>query len=271
MKRLFFLIAMLICAMPLWAQQKEGGIIGTGILGQITALGSIYVNGLHIEFADDMTLEGTADQDDLTPGMTVAAAIRKSSAGWEATAVRRVPVLVGPITGPGQVMGVTVTGMAVPVSGWVSIDGFWNAGGVVATRVQTTPPGLAETTGPYGSGRRVGDITFRGIEPLHLDDGQIVTIKGRFEDGGLAVTSLQRGLFAGAEPSLILAEGYLSTPDPAGMYRLIGAGVVAYTDRPGMIDPTERTIRCAIDGRMDYDVQKLSQELGVLVSGICSQ
>ncbi|MCB2136571.1 MAG: hypothetical protein KDE08_11615 [Rhodobacteraceae bacterium] len=47
---------------------------------------------------------------------------------------------------------------------------------------------------------------------------------------------------------VVQAEGYLSPPRAAGMYTLLGSGLIAYTDRPEMIDATERSLRCGYGG-----------------------
>ena len=112
-------LCMLGMLQPAHAQEKEGGIIGTGVLGQVTALGSIYVNGLHITFSPDIVLEGAQDVKDLLPGMTVAVSVQNDNGVWVAHSIRRVSSLVGPVTGPSEVMGVKVVGSNLPLQSWV--------------------------------------------------------------------------------------------------------------------------------------------------------
>jgi hypothetical protein len=260
---------------PVWGedktkdQPKEGGIIGTGVLGQITRLGSIYVNGLHIHFAPDMALVGIDAVSDLRPGMTVAATISPKGADWQANTLRRLPVLVGPVTGPNEVMGVQVSGAVIPAHGVARIDGFWTEFGVVATHVEPAPHSPHFASGPFGPGR-LGTMQFDGIAPQHLREGDVITLQGSFGGDRFHATSLEKGLFVGENPKLVLAEGFLSTPDPSGIYRLIGAGLFAYTERPEMIDPTQKLYRCGWQAQMDIDPQVLGPKVQQRISRICS-
>ncbi|MCT4553206.1 MAG: DUF5666 domain-containing protein [Pelagimonas sp.] len=271
--RLLTVLALVCAPLALMAEEKEGGVIGTGIMGEITALGSIYVNGQHIRFAPDMALDGLETRADLTVGMTVAAAVQRDGADWLASAIRHVPVLRGPVTGPGEVMGIPVSGTDLPARGHVQIDGFWTAEGVIATRLRAIAQGPAQVSGPYDTDAegmdRVAGLRFAGIAPQHLEPGQIITVSGAFEQGLLQAQSLERGLFPGAQPDLVLAQGYLSAPDPSGIYRLIGAGVVAFTDQPQMITPSNEVLRCALHGRMDFDRDALTSEARAALPALC--
>lgn len=261
-------LCLLFLGLPLQAQQKEGGIIGTGVLGQITALGSIYVNGLHIQFAPGMTLEGIANRTDLRPGMNVAALIEPSGDSWQTGYLRRVVALQGPVTGPGEVMGVPVTG-TLPAEGWVQVDGFWSIEGLVAGHITPVQPGPAKATGPFDPTGRVGLLPFDGITPKHAAAGDSVTIHGSFVDGVLQAETFEKGLFTGDAPDLVLAEGFLSPPDTTGRYELIGAGIVAYTDNPGMIDPRARSMLCSVGGRSDFDITALPSSTRDRVRRLC--
>ncbi|MCV6596406.1 MAG: hypothetical protein OIF40_04890, partial [Mangrovicoccus sp.] len=247
-----------VCALPGFASEKEGGITGTGVVGQITELGSIYVNGLHIKFAPEMALIGIDEIARLEPGMTVAAQITAQGAALQAQSLRHLPVLTGPVTGPGQVMGVPVHGAGLPDQGRVEIDGFWSETGVMATRIRAASDGADRVTGPYRAAGFVGSIGFSAIQPRHLEPGEIITVRGAYSGETLAASALEKGVFIGDDPKLVLAEGFLSNPDQAGQYRLIGAGLVAYTDQPNMIDPGEKVYRCAWNGAMDFDLAALS-------------
>ncbi|MCV6597585.1 MAG: hypothetical protein OIF40_10950 [Mangrovicoccus sp.] len=274
MMRFILVLALLAVMWPVSAREKEGGIIGTGVLGQITRLGSIYVNGLHIRFAPGMDLVGIDSTDALSPGMTVAASVRATDTGWQATALRRLPVLSGPVTGPAEVMGVPVTGaalVALPRGGHVRVDGFWSENGVEATHVEPVERGDALVTGPYLGDGMVGNLRFTGITPQHLDRGDIIQLTGRYADGALAAVTLDHGVFAGPRPDLVLAEGYLSAPDARGQYRLIGANLVAYTDQPGMVDTGQKVLRCAWQGQMGFAPDALTAPERELAARLCPE
>jgi len=267
--RFFALLLAFLLSQPLAAQEKEGGIIGTGVIGQITDLGSIFVNGLHIHFAADMALEGISDIEELRPGMTVSATIAPRGPEWEAISLRRVPILIGPVTGPNEVMGVSVSGFELPASGWVIVDGFWSSRGAEATRVDATTGSVASVSGIFESAQIVGQVPFTGLKPDEVTLGQRVTLNGVFEAGVLQVGNVQENLFIGDAPALVLAEGYLSAPDPSGLYRLIGANAIAYTDRPSMIDTEDRTVLCALAGQLTFDVSVLPRDEQSKATRLC--
>lgn len=269
MRTLILMLCFCLCFQAS-AQEKEGGIIGTGVLGQITALGSIYVNGQYIQFTPEMEIEGVANVSELEPGMTVAAGVIADGSNWRANTLRRIPVLVGPVTGENEVMNVKVQGETLPASGWVIVDGFWSTHGVQASRVASTSADTAIVSGPFGPGGFVGMVPFSGISPEHLDIGQHITVTGSFEQSRLNSESLRHGVFIGTQPELVLAEGYLSQPDPAGLYRLIGSNAIAYTETPSMVDVTQRVILCSINGKLDFKPSELKPSQRAQAEEMCA-
>ena len=128
-------------------EDREGGIIGTGIVGEITALGSIYVNDQHIEIDAQMPVVGAvpdARAGDLQPGETVAVIATPEGEDWRARHIRQILPLVGPVAEVGDgaltVMGVYVaheTLTAPPQPGdWAAISGQWRMDGLYASKIQ---------------------------------------------------------------------------------------------------------------------------------------
>lgn len=240
--------------------EREGGIIGTGIVGTITHLGSIHVNGQHILFDDEMKVAGSVPlitAGELKPGHTVAVIATRDNGGWHAQHIRQVLPLVGPATavqdGLVSVLGteVTVAGHAdIQVGDWVAISGLWEGQTVRASRIEklTNTEHQARLSGTYlgldaQARALIGASAINGFEPQHLSPGDLVRVIGQPTPDGIRAERLETGLFAGAV-GVVQVQGYYSAPQPSGLYTVLGSGMVAYSDRPEMIDPNTRVIRC---------------------------
>jgi hypothetical protein len=247
--------------------EREGGILGTGIVGTITDLGSIYVNGQHIRFAPDFAVADgitvtTAHQ--LRPGHTVAVVAMPDEEGWQASYVRQITPLVGPVQSLSS-DGFTILGTPVVTSGsaendlkvgdWVAVSGLWNAGQVMASRVEPAPEDSpARIEGSVidvvaGQPLTIGGTRIAGLLPRHLQEGDVVRVSGSATQESLQATSLETGVFAG-KPQVVLSEGYFSAPKPSGFYTLLGSGIVSYTNNPTMIDPASRQFACGSKGEI---------------------
>ncbi len=259
-----------------WAEaedtEREGGILGTGIVGTITALGSIYVNGQHILFDDGMAVEN------LLPGHTVAVLAHLEGSEWRARDIRQILPLVGPaqVSPDGQltIMGtrvLTADGMAsdIATGDWVAISGLWQAGQVIATRVdRVSDPVNARIEGTVFDTQsdrplRLGGTEITGLRPQHLQDGDVIRVTGKPAEDGLQVSQLETGVFASA-PGMVLIEGYFSAPQPSGLYTVLGSNIVSYTDSPEMIDPLAKQLICSSAGIM-VTVDITSMDPGNLV------
>ena len=248
-------------------EEKEGGILGTGIVGTITGLGSIVVNGQTIEFDPGLAIHDgvtAATADALAPGHTVAVVAQKEDGAWRAVSIRQVLPLVGPVTvDPGgqlHVLGTQIvlpSGEEPPMSGdWVAVSGLWQDRQVVASRLERLASGqTARIEGSIldqapGSPLVVGDTRIAGIVPQHAEIGDVVRAFGAVSQGGLEATRLETGLFL-ETPSVVLVEGYLSPPGPAGVYTLLGSNLIAFTQNPTMIDTRIRQFGCGHSGELD--------------------
>ena len=110
MYRLILALAAILWAGLAWGEDKEGGIIGTGVVGEVTGVDAFEVGGMRFNLPENIELKGIDSVADLRMGMTLALSTQRDGSGWQATQLRRLPVLIGPVTGPGEVMGVRVTG-----------------------------------------------------------------------------------------------------------------------------------------------------------------
>lgn len=270
MRRTLLTLFCMVLAWPLWGNEKEGGIIGTGAIGQVTGIGEFEVNGMRFTLPTETTVDGVDSIADLDIGMTIAMRAENDGAEWRTTYLRRLPVLVGPVTGPSEVMGMTVIG-DVPDKGWVSVDGFWSEAGVIASRVVRVGEGVQRITGPFSTDGRVGSLAIVSDISPDLRDGDIVAAEGQFSDGVFRVTGLESTIFRGRAPELILTSGYPSTPDESGMYRLLGTGAEAMSGGSQSVHPEEKITRCALRGKLDFDLAALESTERAVVIAFCPE
>ncbi|MES0811499.1 DUF5666 domain-containing protein [Roseibium sp. SCPC15] len=249
------------------SEEREGGIVGTGIVGEIIRLGSIFVNDQKIEISDTMQVTGSVPDitaGDLKPGHTVAVVAALEDDIWNAQHIRQVLPLVGTVEAVGDQL-LTILGTEVEiedhfaqvtVGDWVAVSGFWQEGRVRASRLELLPDwqGEAQVSGTFfrassGEPDRVGNTAISGIVPQHLSSGDLVRISGKPVPGGIEAERLETGLFD-ATVGIVQVEGYFSAPQPDGLYTVLGSGLVAYTDQPGMIDVSVRTLQCGANGKL---------------------
>lgn len=238
------------------AGEKEGGVIGTGVVGEVTALDGFEVAGMRFNLPDTIELDGIDRVEDLRMGMTISLRTARDGEGWQATELRRLPVLVGPVTGENEVMGVTVIG-DLPTSGRVIVDGFWSSQGVVATRITPTETEEDRVTGRYNPAGLVGTVPLRRGFPNNAEPGDVVTIRGEYLSGGFTVVEMETGVFKGSMPEVLLAEGFLGEPNEAGDATLMTVDVKMAMSRQAISDG-QRIRRCALRGRLDYEQSTLS-------------
>ncbi len=258
-------------------EEREGGILGTGIVGTITRLSSIIVNGQRITFPPDLPVKnelGPLIASQLVPGDTVAVVASLTGATWKAQNIRRIIPIIGPVSEVNsdetgitlEVMGTLVrlpelTTPTVKRGDWVAISGLWQDEDVVATRVEVIPPRQhAVITGSnlsVGASRisKIGNTLIAGIIPKHIQPGDVIQVTGAPEAGSIHATSLETGIFGG-EVGLVQAEGYLSPPSSTGLYTLLGSGMVAFTNQPDMIDETAKVLVCGYNGKLGSDPAK---------------
>ncbi|MEQ8964523.1 MAG: DUF5666 domain-containing protein [Azospirillaceae bacterium] len=230
------------------AEEPRGGIGGTGattgVLGTVTALGSVHVNGVRVA-----TPSGTAESPigPLAPRPGhVAELLAGPDADGPGLAARRLVLrfaLVGPVTAAGAdgfaVMGVPVRvepGVSLAAIGGdrprpgerVAVSGLWTGGGVVASRLDPAPDaatdhveGVVEGVVARGgtgapAGPRIGPLALPG--GIDVPSGRFAAVAGRWTGAGLVVDDLAIGrpLLDAGPLARVSVEGYLapeSTPE----------------------------------------------------------
>jgi hypothetical protein len=267
MIRTLMSIICLTFAWPIFAEEKEGGIIGTGVIGQITALDQFEVSGMQFDFASDIELKGLSRLEDLRMGMTLALSTGRDGSSWHIKTLQHMPLLSGPITAPGEVMGVPIAG-TLPASGTVQVDGFWSENGIDASRIVEVAQDYAQITGVYDGLGLVGQVPVKGAVLSDFSAGRTLTVSGQFENGRIAVDTAVEGPFMGASPDLVLLEGYFQPMTASNSLSLQGVAIAsAASERVVGLDQLVR--RCSLNGRTDFLLSDLTQSDAEMVNSFC--
>ncbi|MCP4305609.1 MAG: hypothetical protein GY788_12195 [bacterium] len=253
-------------------EEREGGIVATGIVGTITELGSIYMNGQHVRFDEGLSVAsplGERPASSLVPGETVVVEALRRGDDWQADVLRAYLPLVGPISRLGErsltMLGATVVipedalsmtafvGSDLVDGDWVAVSGLWNGDAVVSSRIEKVQPlPLASAVGTYypdvptdrvGGADRVGAVLMHGVEIEHARPLDVLTVQGAPTDNGIDVETVAIGLFTGPVGE-VLFEGYLSQPGIGGAYTVQGSGFLAYVGDPQMVIDPNRGLFC---------------------------
>ncbi len=215
----------------------EGGIGGTGIVGVITALGSIRVNGLRVglEGAEVADAFGPQERGALRPGVSVTAEAAEGPEGLVARRVALTHPLVGPVealSGDGRRITVLGTGVALEpgvnapleVGDRVAVSGLWRGAEVVASRIDRLGPGPSAMAGALAPGGRLGGL---GVSAPGLPAaGAFVTLVGRRDGPRFRADTVREGRFFGAAGPLmrLSVEGYLQPVERAPGFVVSGLG-----------------------------------------------
>ncbi len=268
MKRILATLCIFLFSAPLFGNEKEGGIIGTGVVGQITALSEFEVSGMRFSLAAGIDLEGVESLDDLRVGMTLVLESVPDGNEWQATQLKRMPTLTGPKTGPNAVMGVPIVG-ELPDADFVTVDGFWSKTDVVASHVSTSVSHTHSANGIYDANlQMIGSIRVKGNVPSNQTHGELVTVFGQYKDGIFLVDQFDDKVFVGDKPDLLLVEGYYSRPDENNEITLNGVAR-STMEAEQSLDMGQRVRRCSLRGRVDFPISGLSDAEMATINSFC--
>lgn len=236
--------ALTACAAPQTVSQSvtdpfEGGIGGTGIVGQLTDFGSLVVNGLRVELTSRTriaTAYGDTTDSALTRGQSLTLYATRSRDRLVAQRVTIDYALVGVVrrtAGGLTVNGVPVetdtgtAGRAVP-GRRAAISGTWHAGGVVATRIDQPPDGPDLIAGTLerrsGTGPSVGGAALVGPTG-GTAPGSYITAFGRATERGFETDRVASGRFNGiGDLRQLSVDGYLEPVEGNPGFRVAGLG-----------------------------------------------
>ncbi|MEX3009739.1 DUF5666 domain-containing protein [Hoeflea sp. TYP-13] len=250
-------------------EDREGGIVGTGIVGTITELGSIYVNGQHVIFPADMIVAsplGIKPAAALGVGETVVVEATFADGSWNADYISQYLPVIGPVSAAGA-DGFSVLGSEILIDSdtafdgvadaaalgqgdWVAINGLWRGNTVVASLVikidrqdEAVIVGSYRSDGTQGPAY-VGGTQIIGMTPRHAQPDDVLTVRGVPAQNGIEALNVALGLFTRPVAD-ILMEGYLSQPGPQGLYTIYGSGVIAYAGDEPMAVFSGRGLYCA--------------------------
>jgi hypothetical protein len=219
------------------AQGDPGGGIGgtgsaaqpvrqVGVLGTVRGFGSVRVNGVRVEAADDFEVAspfGPRPLDALAEGHVVEISARAQGTRLDARRIAQLVALAGPVSAVEadsrrlSVMGVKVAladDAPVVVDGGLSglsrgdrvaVSGLWRNGGVVASRIDPVDEGLSADGGPSaeavvsgviratGSGPRIGPLPVSHADGGGLPEDRFAVLEGSYRDGRFVAASVQTG------------------------------------------------------------------------------
>jgi hypothetical protein len=251
--------------------ESEGGIIGTGIVGTITELGSIYVNGQHIKFTKTQNLTsplGVRPAAELVPGETVIVEATANNGSWQAQKIRSYLPIIGPLHHVSlnrlSVMGTDILVTKdtdcigfnnirkLKPNDWIAVSGLWQGNRIIATRIekiQAQP--FATVLGTYRLSEDnmafIGGTAIQNFTPQHAKPGDVLTVQGTGTTEGIEARDATIGLFSGPVLDVII-EGYMSQPGAQGAYTIFGSGLVAYMGPVSMAIPVDRGVYCVKAG-----------------------
>lgn len=251
-------------------EEREGGIVGTGIVGIINSLGSIHVNGQIIDFSPELPIIsslGPRVASSLKPGETVVVEAVRQADKWTANSIRHMTPLLGPIDGLSDnvisilgtsalitadtVLGDGLVLSAVKSEQWLAVDGIWKKDVLIASYIRKIEPrAAAQVTASYfglnvDDEVRIGGVRISNFRAQHSKPGDVITVVGTPRVEGLSAQTVTRGLFKNKLKSK-LVEGFLSQPDETGFYTIYGSGTVAFVSQSDALMPNGRGVHCVI-------------------------
>lgn len=269
---------------PAWHQpgfgaeeEREGGLVGTGtglgLLGIVTDLGSIWVNGLRVTYPPTLRVEtafGSESPDRLAVGDTVQVEAHRAGDVWRASSIQRYQPLISTVQhiGPdGRTLVILQTvvhlppGVGLPgglrAGDWVEVSGLWRERHLIASKVTRVAPrpdhavrGIL-TIGADGA-MRVGGVAVEGLRDPALRTGQTLAVRGRvvrMRDGNRLLATRHAVKTFSFRTRTALIEGYLSDADREGRYTVYGSGVVAQAGEAFAEMPGWRGVHCAFRNR----------------------
>lgn len=188
----------------------DRGIGGTGIVGVVTGFGSVFVDGIEVEYDNSarIDVDGVASSvSALRAGQLVAIQADGPANSPHAKAISVRTAVTGRIEAlePGS-GALTIAGQTVLVpdgtwganrfgpGDWVKVSGLpRDDGTLVASRLDAAPEGGPLARGRverHGGNAQVGNLTLSGAAAASVKDGEDVTISGNYVAGHGEISSV---------------------------------------------------------------------------------
>lgn len=220
----------------------KGGIGGTGIVGTITDLGSVILNGRRVETPAGLvatTALGEIAIAALGIGDQVTIEAETGAAGLIARRIHLAHPAIGRLSGaPGgllQVSGALIQPepnavLSARPGDMVAVSGVWRGDRVIASKIAPIAASAGALSGTLRPGT-AGGWTIGGV-PVTLPSGALAeadgfaTVTGRSANGAFRAETLAMGRFTGAAGPLVAlsVEGYLAPTSTAPFHTVDGLG-----------------------------------------------
>jgi hypothetical protein len=185
------------------SRTADRGIGGTGIVGVVTAFGSVFVNGIEVQYDDSAVVDIDGTQSSVS-ALRVGQWVGIQAEGPASAPFARTISVRSAVTGRIEALQpdsrtLTVAGQVVfaPAgiwganrsgSGdWVKVSGLRRADGtIVATRLDATPAGVLLVRGQVardGGVTRVGNLALSAPLAACMEEGQLVVVSGAYTAG----------------------------------------------------------------------------------------
>lgn len=246
-----------------WAE--DAAPLRVGVIGTITALDPVQINGLTLEVGEDTpVLSPLGPRNGLTlrVGHTMAVTLEVAGDGWDIKRLLHVYPLIGPVStitdGTLDVMGsIVVAGSPATFEGisagnWVGISGLWRGEQLIASRAGAiSATGFAQLSGSYVAAEeetgnpKIGGTEINGPLPAETDTADMWVLSGTPSDTALKILLSSPRLFVG-EVDMVLAQGFASAPIASETFMLLGTGLIGHAKDSDMPRQDSPIIRCAI-------------------------
>lgn len=233
---------------------SDGGIGGTGIVGIITGFGSVWVNGLEVQYDSKTQVKdnnASASADNLAIGQVVVIEAKGDDHQLQANKITVVEAVSGAISavdaqnGKLTVLGQSVVvttktaqsdrqkGIAYKEGDYVKVSGLRMANGeIIASRiVRSEPVDESGVVGPItkveGKTAEIYGLKIDVPTDVTLSMGQEVTVTGKLVDGVLSVKefSLSPSAQLYGQTEHVNLQGYVAAVSPEGKVKIGGLEV----------------------------------------------
>jgi hypothetical protein len=191
-------------------QSSDRGIGGTGIIGIVTGFGSVFADGIEIEYDDQTVVDidgKSAPLAALRAGQLVViraegppTALHAKTISVRSEAIGQIEALdvgSGTLTIAGQAVAVPPGAWGASRFGlgdWVQVSGLRRGDGtIMASRLDPAPADVLLARGQVildGAEARVGNLLLTGTAAANLKDGQFVVVSGNYVAGRGNVTTV---------------------------------------------------------------------------------
>ncbi len=232
------------------AYPDQGGIGGTGIIGVITGFGSIVVNGVHVDYPQDLPVDNLlgerGDVGQLAVGHVVEVEANAAEGRYLARRITQRHALIGAVSaqhpaGDELRVGaqrISLEGAKIAettsleIGSRIMVSGLWDGERLVATRIEPDRRDVDLLAGPARAGKDhgivIGNIQVTGADRRGPpEEGRELVVTGRFDGERMLADALiprpalpfdgrMRTLLIEGYPDQFRRQGLAPNPRPPG-------------------------------------------------------